>query len=104
MGPHRDDTVFLIGGRDARAYGSQGQQGSVALALKMPEVQLSGEILDSKPLLLLDDVMSELDSARRTAAMRFVESGIQTVITTTNLGYFTGEVLDEAEVVSLDGR
>lgn len=104
VGPHRDDIVFLIGGRDARAYGSQGQQRSAALALKMAEVQLSGEILDSKPLLLLDDVMSELDSARRTAAMRFVESGIQTVITTTNLGYFTGEVLDEAEVVSFDGR
>ena len=103
-GPHRDDVVFLIEGRDARAYGSQGQQRSVALALKMAEVELAGEILGSMPLLLLDDVMSELDSARRDAVMGFVGSGIQTVVTTTNLGYFSSEVIDAAEVVSFDKR
>lgn len=104
VGPHRDDVVFLIDGRDARSFGSQGQQRSVALALKMAEVELSGEILGEQPLLLLDDVMSELDESRRDAVMGFVSRGIQTVVTTTNLGYFSPDLLDKAEVVSFGGR
>ena len=100
MGPHRDDVSFAIEGRDARHFGSQGQQRSVALALKMAEVGLAGEILGSRPLLLLDDVMSELDEARRGAVMSYVYEGIQTVVTTTNLGYFSADLLDAAEVVS----
>lgn len=100
VGPHRDDVSFLVGGRDARAYASQGQQRSVVLALKMAEVELAGEILGSRPILLLDDVMSELDERRRAAVVRFVDEGIQTLITTTNLGYFSPELLDGAKVVS----
>lgn len=103
-GPHRDDVVFLIEGRDARAFGSQGQQRSVALALKMAEVELAAEILGEQPLLLLDDVMSELDGARRDAVMGFVSRGIQTVVTTTNLGYFSADLLNEAKVVDFGGR
>lgn len=99
VGPHRDDVAFLIEGRDARAYGSQGQQRSVVLALKMAEVLLSAEVVGNQPLLLLDDVMSELDERRRDAVTRFARRGVQTVITTTNLGYFSPELLDEAEVV-----
>ena len=104
VGPHRDDVVFLIEGRDARAFGSQGQQRSVALALKMAEVELAAEILGEQPLLLLDDVMSELDGARRDAVMGFVSRGIQTVVTTTNLGYFSADLLNEAKVVDFGGR
>lgn len=99
VGPHRDDVAFLIEGRDARAYGSQGQQRSVVLALKMAEVLLSAEVVGNQPLLLLDDVMSELDERRREAVTRFARCGVQTVITTTNLGYFSPELLDGAEVV-----
>ena len=104
VGPHRDDVEFLIEGRPARAFGSQGQQRSVALALKMAEVEVSGEILGSRPVLLLDDVMSELDESRREAVVQFVRGGIQTVITTTNLGYFSPSLLEGAEVVSFGGR
>lgn len=99
IGPHRDDIVFTIDGRDARSFGSQGQQRSVVLAWKMAEVELSREILGEQPVLLLDDVMSELDASRRDAVVRFVQSGIQTVVTTTNLGYFPNELLQDAEVV-----
>ena len=99
VGPHRDDVAFLIEGRDARADGSQGQQRSVVLALKMAEVLLSAEVVGNQPLLLLDDVMSELDERRREAVTRFARRGVQTVITTTNLGYFSPELLDGAEVV-----
>lgn len=103
VGPHRDDLSFTLDGRDARIFGSQGQQRSVVLAWKMAEVQLSAEILGEQPLLLLDDVMSELDERRRSAVVSFVQGGIQTVVTTTNLGYFPQELLDAAEVVSYGG-
>ena len=99
VGPHRDDVSFSIEGRDARSFGSQGQQRTVALAVKMAEVGLAEELLGSRPLLLLDDVMSELDEARREAVMSYVREGIQTVVTTTNLGYFSTELLDAAEVI-----
>ena len=99
VGPHRDDVSFSIEGRDARSFGSQGQQRTVALAVKMAEVGLAEELLGSRPLLLLDDVMSELDESRREAVMSYVREGIQTVVTTTNLGYFSAELLDVAEVI-----
>lgn len=101
IGPQRDDLCFTIDGRDARTFGSQGQQRSVVLAWKMAEVELAHQIVGQMPLLLLDDVMSELDSGRRDSMTRFVQRGIQTVVTTTNLGYFPQDLLDAAEVVSI---
>lgn len=99
VGPHRDEIAFTIDGRAARDFGSQGQQRSIVLAWKIAEVQVTRDILGRPPLLLLDDVMSELDASRREAIMGFVADDIQTVITTTNLGYFTDGVLDRARVV-----
>ena len=99
VGPHRDDVVFEIDGRDARAFGSQGQQRTVALAWKMAEVRLCEDLLGERPLLLLDDVMSELDASRRACVTRFVEGGIQTIITTTNLSYFDEDLLKDMLVV-----
>ena len=68
-------------------------------AWKMAEVAVAREVLGEQPLLLLDDVMSELDERRRAAMTEFVQDGIQTVVTTTNLAYFPPELLREAEVV-----
>ena len=101
-GPQRDDVTFTLDGRDARSFGSQGQQRSIVLAWKMAEVALSEEVSGERPLLLLDDVMSELDSVRREAITRFVQEGIQTVVTTTNLGYFPRDLLDRSQVVTFD--
>lgn len=103
VGPQRDDVAFTIRGRDARTFGSQGQQRSVVLAWKMAEVAIAREVLGEQPLLLLDDVMSELDERRRAAVTRFVQGGIQTVVTTTNLSYFPPELLADAEVVRYGG-
>lgn len=100
MGPQRDDVTFAIAGRDARTFGSQGQQRSVVLAWKMAEVAIAREVLGEQPLLLLDDVMSELDETRRAAMTRFVQGGIQTVVTTTNLSYFPPELLETARVIA----
>ena len=99
VGPHRDDVSFTIDSMDARTFASQGQQRSVVLSWKMAEVLLCEEILDRKPLLLLDDVMSELDASRRKAITAFMEDGIQAVITTTNLEYFSEDLLGKAKVI-----
>ncbi len=105
VGPHRDEIRFSIDGRDARAFASQGQQRSLVLAWKVAEVEVTRDILGRPPLLLLDDVMSELDASRRSAFLELVQTGVQTVITTTNLGYFSSEVLERAKVVGIgDGE
>jgi len=100
-GPHRDDIEFRIAGREARAFASQGQQRTIALAWKLAEVSVTTDIATQKPVLLLDDVMSELDEKRRHALAAFVGSVAQTVMTTTNLGYFEQSLLDRAKVVVL---
>jgi DNA replication and repair protein RecF len=100
-GPHRDDVSFLVGGRSARDFASQGQQRSVALAWKLAEVRAVEEIAGAEPVLLLDDVMSELDEARRTALTAFVGGSVQTVVTTTNMGYFDPEMLGRASIIHL---
>lgn len=104
VGPHRDDIAFALDGRDARSFASQGQQRSIVLAWKMAEVEVSRQILGSSPLLLLDDVMSELDEGRRRALTSFMQEEMQTVITTTNLGYFPDELLERAKVVEIGER
>lgn len=101
IGPHRDDVHFEIGGRGARAFASQGQQRSVVLAWKLAEVSVVRDISGQAPLLLLDDVMSELDETRRDSLARFVGEAAQTVITTTNLGYFDDSMISRAKVVTL---
>lgn len=86
-GPHRDDIIFLINGLDARKYGSQGQQRTVALSLKIAEIQLVKKIIHDQPILLLDDVMSELDGTRRDTLLREIQD-IQTIITCTGYDDF----------------
>ena len=101
VGPHRDDIAFTIDGRDARRFASQGQQRSLVLAWKVAEVEVTRDILGRPPLLLLDDVMSELDARRRAAFLRHIQEEVQTVITTTNLGYFSDDILARACVVPI---
>ena len=100
IGPHRDDISFLVDNKDSRIYCSQGQQRTIVLAWKMACVNLCEEIISTQPLLLLDDVMSELDASRRHATTSFIEQGIQAVVTTTNLAYFDKSLLDAAQVIS----
>lgn len=89
-GPHRDDIIFMINGIDARKYGSQGQQRTVALSLKMAEIRLVKNVINDNPILLLDDVMSELDEKRREALLDEIKD-IQTIITCTGYDEFIKE-------------
>ena len=91
-GPHLDDLVLSTSGMSLRSYGSQGQQRTGALALKLAELFYLREHVGEAPILLLDDVMSELDAARRSALLSFIESEqIQTFITATDAAYFPSE-------------
>lgn len=95
-GPHRDDLNLLVNGRDVRAFGSQGQQRTAALALKLAELEYMKEETGEYPVLLLDDVLSELDPQRRKYLMDVVRQQVQIIVTTTDLGFFDPEQLEEA--------
>lgn len=84
VGPHRDDICFMINDIDVRKYGSQGQQRTAALSLKLAEIKIIEEITSDKPILLLDDVMSELDRKRQKMLLESIEN-IQTIMTCTGL-------------------
>lgn len=86
-GPHRDDFSFADGDIDLRKFGSQGQQRTCALSLKLSEIRLVTEMIGDKPVLMLDDVLSELDSRRQNYLMSTI-GGIQTFITCTGLDEF----------------
>jgi len=87
VGPHRDDFCFMVNGVDIRKYGSQGQQRTAALSLKLAEIELVKKVTGDNPVLLLDDVLSELDSHRQNYLLNNI-GDIQTIITCTGLDEF----------------
>ena len=92
-GPHRDDFCVKVNGIDIRKYGSQGQQRTAALSLKMSEIYLVRRIIKDHPVLLLDDVLSELDSNRQNYLLQSIHE-IQTMITCTGLDEFIQNQFD----------
>ena len=87
VGPHRDDLLFSIHGVDIRKFGSQGQQRTSALSLKLSEIELVKQSIHDTPILLLDDVLSELDSNRQNYLLNNIHD-TQTIITCTGLDEF----------------
>jgi len=87
VGPHRDDFSFIVNGIDIRKFGSQGQQRTAALSLKLAEIEIVKKITGHVPVLLLDDVLSELDSKRQNYLLSSI-GNIQTIITCTGLDDF----------------
>jgi DNA replication and repair protein RecF len=102
-GPHRDDLRFLVNGRDLRLYGSRGQQRSAALALKLAEVRAMTEATGAAPLLLLDDVMSELDAQRRSLLLQVLGDADQAILTTTDWEDFSPEFRAGAQLLTVAG-
>ena len=84
VGPHRDDVAMALDGSDVRVYGSQGQQRTVVLSLKLSELQIMRQLRGESPVLLLDDVFSELDRRRQRMLLDAVQ-GCQTFLTCTHL-------------------
>ncbi|HJB41275.1 MAG TPA: DNA replication/repair protein RecF [Candidatus Gemmiger avicola] len=86
-GPHREDLEILLDGQPGKIYGSQGQQRSAVLAMKLAEASVAGEVLGEHPVMLLDDVLSELDDARQTYLLTRIEDK-QTFVTTCDSAAF----------------
>lgn len=102
VGPHRDDFSFFVENMDLRRYGSQGQQRTAALSLKLSEIELVKRIAKDNPVLLLDDVLSELDSSRQNYLLGSI-GDIQTIITCTGLEDFVGSRLKINRVFKVAG-
>lgn len=96
IGPHRDDLILKVNEYDVRLYGSQGQQRTTALALKLAELEFIKAETGQYPVLLLDDVMSELDYSRRMFLLESIQDKIQTFVTATGLEYFPEKYMEKA--------
>ncbi len=98
LGPHRDDLTIVLGGRDARAFASQGQQRSAVVSLKLAEATLVRDRSGESPVLLLDDVLSELDHDRRRALMDHLGEGSQVIVTSVEADFFPAGLISAAQV------
>jgi DNA replication and repair protein RecF len=101
VGPHRDEIDLIINDTPAKQYGSQGQQRTLVLALKLAELKLIEEVIGEPPLLLLDDVLAELDLNRQNQLLETIQDRFQTLITTTHLGAFDANWVKEAQILTV---
>ena len=101
VGPHRDEIELTINQTPARQYGSQGQQRTLVLALKLAELKLIEEVIGESPLLLLDDVLAELDPNRQNQLLEAIQDRFQTLITTTHLGAFDSQWLKASQILTV---
>ena len=99
VGPHRDEIEFTINQTPARYYGSQGQQRTLVLALKLAELKLIEEVIGEPPLLLLDDVLAELDPNRQKQLLEVIGDRFQTIITTTHIDSFNQDWIKDSQIL-----
>ena len=103
VGPHRDEIALSINQTPAKSYGSQGQQRTLVLALKLAELSLIEEVVGEPPLLLLDDVLAELDLQRQNQLLAVIQDRFQTVITTTHLQGFDEQWRKASQILTVQG-
>lgn len=96
IGPHRDDLLFFVNGHDVQQFGSQGQQRTTALSVKLAEIELIHAEIGEYPILLLDDVLSELDDFRQSHLLNTIRDKVQTFVTTTSVDGIDHQALKEA--------
>lgn len=101
-GPHRDDLRFYVNKKNVQIYGSQGQQRTAALSIKLAEIELMQESTGEYPVLLLDDVLSELDDDRQTHLLKAIQDKVQTFLTTTSLDGVKKELLNEPLIFNIN--
>lgn len=100
-GPHRDDFSFYLGDDNLKFFGSQGQQRVAVLAFKLSEVFLFKEVRGSYPIVLFDDIFSELDIEKRKNLLKFIKSDIQFIITTTDLNNISSKIVEKANIYKI---
>ena len=101
IGPHRDDLTFYINEKDVKLFGSQGQQRTTALSLKLAEIDLIHEKIGEYPILLLDDVLSELDDFRQSHLLSTIQGKVQTFVSTTSVDGINHDTLKQASIYSV---
>lgn len=101
IGPHRDDLEFYVNNRNVQTYGSQGQQRTTALSVKLAEIELMKHMTDEYPILLLDDVLSELDDNRQTHLLKAIQNKVQTFLTTTNINAVNIDLLNKPKIFNV---
>ena len=101
-GPHRDDFEFLLENKNIKNYGSQGQQRMAVLAVKLAEISIVKDKSGKTPILLLDDVFSELDNQKKNNLLTYIKNDIQTIITTTDLKNIDDSILKSAKLIKIE--
>ena len=102
IGPNRDDFYFELNDKNLSIYGSQGQIRSAVLALKLAEVNLFSSLLSDSPILLLDDIFSELDIVKRNNILKYLNNDIQVIITTTDIENIDKKIRENANVYKIE--
>lgn len=102
LGPHRDDVRFMLNDQNVQVYGSQGQQRTAALSVKLAEIDLMKEKTHEYPILLLDDVLSELDGARQTHLLKTIQNKVQTFLTTPGLSDVAQQLINKPKIFRID--
>lgn len=102
IGPHRDDLSFTINGLDVQTYGSQGQQRTTALSVKLAEIDLMKDVTGDYPVLLLDDVLSELDSKRQSHLLHTISHKVQTFLTTPSLDGIDSQLMKQPKLFRIE--
>ena len=105
IGPHRDDYSIFLNDKDLSLYGSQGQNRSAILSLKIAELDIFKSIFGEYPILLLDDIFSELDIDKRNRLVKYIVNDVQTIITTTDLNMIDNSLIKNAKIFNVcDGK
>jgi DNA replication and repair protein RecF len=102
IGPHRDDLQFFVNDMNVQHFGSQGQQRTTALSLKLAEIELIKAEIGEYPILLLDDVLSELDNSRRSHLLEAIQDKVQTFVTNTSVEGIDQELLQQSSIYTIN--
>jgi len=102
IGPHKDDIEFFLGDKNLKFYGSQGQQRIAVLALKLAEIEIFKKYKETTPILLLDDIFSELDDKKKNNLLKYISRNIQTIITTTDLNNLDPKLIKKSKLFNIN--
>ncbi len=102
LGPHKDDIEFYLNDKNLKYYGSQGQQRVAVLALKLSEIEIFKKYKDTTPILLLDDIFSELDEVKKNNLLKYINKDIQTIITTTDLNNLDKKLIKKSKLFNIN--
>lgn len=103
-GPHRDDIIFYINKKDVRLHASQGQHRTIIVCLKLAEIDIFKESIGEYPILLLDDIFSELDEKKKNNLIKYIQKDIQVFITTTDLGNIDKSLLKNSKIFNIKSK